>query len=316
MYEPNPLTTAGFFSPETVFTAVTAKDAKTLPALPGKFLPPFYPSAFASGARDAYASFRAGRLRQTFLPFLTDEFEPCVLFMRRESEGIYVLWLFSAPDESVCRELTELAEATAILTAEGETDLLKRIRRAGKALRNLFREDRGCTSCDDLISFFGRVAFFRQVFPICEIADELRFLPAAPHRGDELWFFFLTCAGAALTCCARTEERTLRLTVTLPRKDYFLFRFEVRAAKSAALLFSRTANYLNERGKDFGWTARYEMVSPSCAALSFLAVTEPEKQVNCPPPDILPGCLNALPTVAEIFAAFLTGEPADDPSER
>lgn len=310
----------GFFPEEELFPKSGVR----------RFPPGFLPSAESRPLTpediSALSRFAEGKEQRACVSFESDEYDPCVILMKRTGKGIFVLRLRSLTEvenEERLGRLTDLliSLSSAKRTARDENAPFFLPDESRPAFCNFFGNGKDSVTAREVSLFCSTVAALQCVLPVFDGAID-NDVPLVPERETcRFWEYYLTCLSAMLHAAKKSEDRILRITSGFaPGDGHFWFSFAANAEKNTARSLARTAEKLRAQfsaadsgsgltGKRFLTESAWRVETAFRAGTVTLTFRTPpyvKPVMHTPlPVTLFPAYLSSLPAFAEIIGNLL-----------
>lgn len=303
----------GFFPEEEIFPE---NEPFRLP--PG-YLPSAQSRPLAPEDIEALSRFAQKQEPDACISFESDEFDPCVILMKRTPKnGLFLLRLRSLTEVEDRRRLSRLTDLLISLSAskklaKDEAFFLPDASR--EAFCRFFGDGKDAVSSREVSLFCSTVSTLQCVLPVFEGAID-NDVPVVPEwESCRFWEYYLTCLSAMLRAAKRSEDRILRIKSGFdPRDGHFFFSFAAAGEADTARMLERIV----ERLRPLLPTSRYGSFLPDsgwrvetayregAVSLTLHAAPYVKPVMHSPHPvTLFPMYFSSLPAFAEIIGEFL-----------
>lgn len=252
--------------------------------------------------------------------FESDEFDPCVILLKRtEKNGIFVLRLRSLTEVEDRERLSRLTDLLIALSSAKQQKnaaspfFLPDTARA--AFCRFFGNGDESVTAREVALFCSTVSELQCVLPVFEGAIDNDFPVVPDCEACRFWEHYLTCLSAMLHAAKKSEDRILRIASGFePRDGHFWFSFAVRGDKNTARFLARTVEKIRpllptyRYGSflpDSGWRVE-SSYRAGTVSMTLHAAPYFKPVMHTPlPVTLYPAYLSSLPAFAEIIGAFL-----------
>ena len=304
----------GFFQEEEIF-----------PKSGGYRLPPgFLPSSEARPLtpEDVYAlsRFAEGKEPRACVSFESDEYDPCVILLKRTESGIFALRLrslTSVEDEDQLGKLTDLLISLASVrkSSREESSPFFLPDESRAAFCRYFGDGKESVTAREVSLFCSTVAALQCVLPVFDCAIDSD-VPIVPERETcRFWEYYLTCLSAMLHAARKSDGRILRVSSAFePRDGRFVFSLSASGDRNTSRALARTAEKLRSvfPVPDFrtlsaepGWSVDSSALAGT-VSLTLRTPSFVKPVMHTPlPVTLFPSYFSSLPAFAEIIGNML-----------
>lgn len=287
-------------------------------------LPPgFLPSAEARPLTEAdvlaLSGFAAGKQNTACVPFESDEFDPCVILMKRTDAGIFVLRLRSADSMRNKEKLGRLTDLMIALvsvkrTARDAASPFFLPEEARESFCNYFGNGKEAVTAREVSLFCSTTAALQCVMPVFRGSIDSD-IPIVPERDTcKFWEYYLTCLSVMLRAAKKSENRVLTVASGFESGDgHFFFSFSTGGEKNTARSLARTAEKLRERFpagaggflSESGWRVE-TAYRAGTVTMTLHAIPHVGPTMHTPlPVTLYPEYLSSLLAFAEVIGKFM-----------
>lgn len=288
--------------------------------LPSGFLPSAESRPLTPEDVAALSRFAEGKEGRACVSFESDEYDPCVILLKRTEEGVFVLRLrslSSVDDEEQLGKLTDLliSIASARRSAREEAAPFFLPDEARTAFRRFFGDGEESVTAREVSLFCSTVATLQCVLPVFDGAID-NDTPLVPKRETcRFWEYYLTCLSAMLRAAKKSENRVLRISSAFnPAEGRFFFSFSASGEKSAARSLARISERLRalfpapasgSLAIDSGWRVETSYRAGT-VVLTLCTPQSDNTAMHTPlPVTLFPAYLSSLPAFAEAIGDLL-----------